>query len=331
DLIKLIHDKQQELREYLNRRERRALKIHDPVRIKNLEKIIGHLDRLLVFLVPSGEGTYDEQKIASLQSILDQITAPENISFSSAWELADMLEVQLVRFGDDVYILTLLKALEASIDADEKSGMSSQNVKKADINGLLEGYFNGKFKEHHKLQEARQLLEYLLQAQISGYRRDRAKALLRGNYLRIIAASISVSIALLAIFFSLAEKGKNNPDYINYLILTVIFAGALGSILSRAIKLGKQPLDEKSKTSEETPLGIRALISWWKVFFAQPAIGAASALILFFVFYSGLVKIDELALGPSHYSVLGFLAGFSEAYFIGILDRVAGSTGGSLQ
>jgi hypothetical protein len=109
-------------------------------------------------------------------------------------------------------------------------------------------------------------------------------------------------------------------------------AGAVGSVLSRAIKLGKQPQDAATdKKTAETPLGIRALISGSRIFYAQLVIGATSALILFLVFHTGLVQIGgKEELEPAAYGLLGFLAGFSEPFFIGVLDKVAGEAGSSL-
>jgi hypothetical protein len=56
------------------------------------------------------------------------------------------------------------------------------------------------------------------------------------------------------------------------------------------------------------------------------------ALIIFLVFYSGLLQIGNVKeLGPAGFGIIGFFAGFSEPFFIGILDRVAGQGGASLR
>jgi hypothetical protein len=127
---------------------------------------------------------------------------------------------------------------------------------------------------------------------------------------------------------------RKSTEYRTLLLLLVVCAGATGSILSRAVKLGKQPLgSETGDASGEPPLGIRALLSGWKVFLAQPVIGATMALIIFLVFfYSDLLQIGNVKeLGPEGYGIIGFLAGFSEPFFIGILDKVAGQGGASLR
>ncbi len=134
---------------------------------------------------------------------------------------------------------------------------------------------------------------------------------------------------LISFFYIAATLWYGN---ITYLLLMVLLSGSAGSILSHAFKLGKQPLhaDENDKTREQ-PLGIRALISEWKVFIAQPIIGVTAALILFLIFEAGLLQIGGMReTGPEVYGLIAFLAGFSEAYFIGILEKVGGRTDSSL-
>ena len=117
------------------------------------------------------------------------------------------------------------------------------------------------------------------------------------------------------------------------LFLVVLLAGAIGSVLSRAIKLSKQPLHSESGGKiTETPLGIRAIISESKIFNAQIVIGAAAALIIFLIFSWGVITIKGFDITDKNtYAVLAFLAGFSEPFFTGILDKVAGKAGSSLR
>ena len=93
-----------------------------------------------------------------------------------------------------------------------------------------------------------------------------------------------------------------------------------------------QPLRADADTKvPEPPLGIRALLSGWKVFFAQPVIGATAALVVFLVFSAGLLQLGNTQQpGPAALALVGFLAGFSEPFFLGVLDKVAGKGGGSL-
>ncbi|MGH7491923.1 MAG: hypothetical protein ACREOO_05965 [bacterium] len=332
NVVQLAKEIELKLRDYLNSLEKTKAKwflADNPVRTKNLEKIAGHLQSLLIHLDPSAD---DQRKTTSISALLEQIKNPHELASNSAWELADLLEIELIRCGDDPYLYAVLKAQQnpGSNDAHRWDRYFSNE----DLQKFLEAYSNGKFSNDYSRVEAKQFLEYIHQARISEYRRDRAKVQLRGNYLGRMALFLILSLVGLCVFYMLASQTADTraTGYRTYLLLLVAWAGATGSILSRAIKLGKQPVHSDSDhQAGEPPLGIRALISGWKVFLAQPVIGAASALILFFVFYSGLLQIGGVQeLSPAGFAIIGFLAGFSEPFFIGILDKVAGQGGGTL-
>jgi hypothetical protein len=63
----------------------------------------------------------------------------------------------------------------------------------------------------------------------------------------------------------------------------------------------------------------------WKLFIAQIGIGAAAGLVLYIVMQSGVVN-GLATTNAARVSLLAFLAGFSEPFFIGILDKVAGTS-----
>ncbi len=366
NLIQLIRNKEQILREHLNCLEayrkckpiisvrdlyeclkRKIIQLpsspDDPVRTKNLEKIAGHLHSILNFLEPHDDKTsLTKQQTTSLCLVLDQIKDPSEISSNNAWELSDLLEIELIRLGDDAYIYTLLKAQQKA-DVDDPHRWE-KHFPVSDLDTLLKNYSCGKFSDCHSLQ-ARHFLEYMRQEQVLEYRRDRAKAQLRGIYLSRMAKILFLLLFFLGYFYLAASRSSANlvittdqlaggykDEYLTNLLWLVVFAGALGSVVSHAFKLGKQPLHaETDDKTGKPPLGIRALISEWKVFVAQPVIGASAALILFLIFKAGLLQIGGMKeLGPEVYGLIAFLAGFSEAYFIGILDKVGGRTGSSL-
>jgi hypothetical protein len=325
DLEKRIRAAERTLRNYLNdlaRQKRRWLLLDDPVRMKNLEKVAGYLQSLLSHL-HSGRGAQAETE---LSASLDQIAVPGKLSSSSAWELADALEVALIRVGDDAYIHTLLKAESRPDGSGDRWG---ERFSVKDLKRLQSNYSDGKFHHAYALAEARCFLEYLRHSQTAEYRRDRAKIRLRGKYLLrmvLILAALVFGLCYFLLATTQAATGPTSGDRIDSnVVWLMLLSGAVGSVLSRAIKLGNQPLHEKGNEKIAEPLGIRALMSGWTVFLAQPVIGATSGLVLYLVFQAGLVQIgDERELGPAAYTLLGFLAGFSEPFFLGTLDKVTG-------
>ncbi len=300
---------------------------YDPVRKKNLQKIDGYLVRMLhLKLDPDPNASDSNISVQPLTSLLQQIKTPETLSSDAVWELADALELELVELGDDTDLYTLLKDLQENDDQWDKY------FSRGNLSDPLKIY-NGTFPDVER-PKIRSFLTSLLRARVSEYRRDRAKAQLRGNYLVFMALFLAVFVSGFTIFFVAAasQAARHQPVDPLFILLLVLFAGAAGSILSRAIKLGKQPLHaERGTKADEVPLGIRALIADRKTFLAQPVIGATTALILFLVFQAGLIQIGGVKeLTPAVYGLVGFLGGFSEPFVFGILDKVAGQWGSTL-
>ncbi|RKH12778.1 hypothetical protein D7V97_07350 [Corallococcus sp. CA053C] len=325
ELIAQLHQREQEIREHLNAlnpvsRRARLLPTDDPVRTKNLEKIATQLQDLLYFVAQEHDRLLPENQ-ELLGCLLAQLAAPRGLSANNAWELADAMEVMLVRLGDDPYVRRLIlnefprdlpESLRPAHPASE-TGNDATGAQSLDMG------------------RAREYLVQRRRAQAHEYRRDRAKMRLRQRQLLIMAAVLLTLLTLFSVALVWAEAIGS------VLLLLVLFAGAVGSVLSRAIQLSKQPLraGEAPRPGDvrpqEVPLGIRALISAWTVFVAQPVLGATAALILSLVFTSGLLQVGGLAqLNTATLALLAFLAGYSEPFFTDILGKVAEKAGGSL-
>jgi hypothetical protein len=285
------------------------------VRTKNLEKVADSLHQIITFLDCSPSGDASVKGKESLHPLLAQLHDPAQLSSDSAWELADSLELELVSLADDAYLYVLLKALSNS-DSNNASSWAKR-LPDAYLDELQGKYKNGKFSEQGNSER-----------DSSGeFRHDRAKIRLRGSILFRVAFILSLLLILLS-FFYIAAEGPPRPSKEISLVFLALFSGAAGSVLSRAIKIAKQPLHaDTGNELGEPPLGIRALTSDWKVFLVQPIIGATAALILFFIVQEGLltgILADSQHWDPAGYGVVCFLAGFSEPFFIGVLDTVTG-------
>ena len=321
-----LRTSQQKLARYLDQNLRPQAFRYDPVRIKNLEKVAGGLQQLVPMLAKPSNGTQPDHR--SLDIFLDRLGDPAALSGHNAWELADLMVIELIERGDDVYLYSLLQASDGADDPHRWSA----HLPTKDLDRLREDYRNGSFTTDAARREARRFLEQLQQFRIDEYRRDRAKAELRGIYLgRMVFALLGVALVFVVAFIGQQQTlgltfrpADLAPGWIA--VLLVGSAGAMGSILSRAIKLGRSSFDGPTGPQKnEHPLGIRALIAAWKLFIAQIGIGAAAGLVLYIVMQSGLV--NGLATNnAARVSLLAFLAGFSEPFFIGILDKVAGTS-----
>jgi len=332
DVVQRLQRIEQAVRKHLNDAGRQQpfwkqwLAPDDPVRLKNLEKVAGHLNGILAAIdAEPGLPNAAHWPSRSLDSLLGQLENPATLSPSNAWELSDLLEIERIRLGDAAYLLALLKAQE--------------KAKPEPINPYI------KLLEDHQvptaetatdgaslattLRKIRQELELGQQALVMDYRRGRAIAMLRGAYLGRMALLLVIMLAGACISYLVALGNLPSGGaattittiYTTSVLALTLFAGALGSVLSRAIKLGKQPLLAQGNPPSGTPpLGIRALLSDWKVFLAQPAIGITAAFIVYLVVTSGLMRFgaDDI-LRPPTYGLIGFLAGFSEPFFLNIL------------
>jgi hypothetical protein len=140
-------------------------------------------------------------------------------------------------------------------------------------------------------------------------RHERAREMQRAYYLG------HLSLFLLALVggtsWILHEAGLANGS----VIATLLVVGALGSLLSIMFKF------------RDAFLRITEIRSLWISWFAQPCIGAAMAIIVYFILRTEILTIAKLDVtGGNIFSVgvIAFFAGFSEPFFLGLVERVQG-------
>ncbi len=90
-------------------------------------------------------------------------------------------------------------------------------------------------------------------------------------------------------------------------------AGALGGAVSGTYKL------------RDHITRIAALRAFEPAIAVQPLLGAGAGLFLLLALESDLLKVGNVAAGDWHVAgAVGFVAGFSEPFFLGVVNRVAG-------
>jgi hypothetical protein len=118
-------------------------------------------------------------------------------------------------------------------------------------------------------------------------------------------------IVLLVVMIALAAKF---PRTVIVVLLLTAFAGAAGSILGGVLRFR-----DLSNLTNIRDLTVGTL--------AQPFVGGVAALFIFLLLESRIVVLPGIsATGPPSWQslgVYGFVAGFSEPFFLGILGRVA--------
>jgi hypothetical protein len=158
-----------------------------------------------------------------------------------------------------------------------------------------------------KVSEARYRLAALRWARSDLYRRDRARQRMKKQHLWWIGALLAVLLLPMGFFL-----GRHQGVILDDVLLTA-FAGAVGATVSGTYKL-RDELVRGSELREFSP----AIV-------VQPLLGAAAALFVLLILESGMVEFA----GTEDWAkrgVVGFIAGFSEPFFLGVVRRVAGGS-----
>jgi hypothetical protein len=263
------------------------------------------------------------------------------LNIHAAWELAASLERMLLLLGDANYIRT---RLEGEREKVEKSapGAWSQYLPIESLTGLLDEYKQAVTPELGR--RAVEHLAFLYAARSAYLRTQRAREELRADYLNRLTAVLALLLLLLlegmylatnqaavarfaqSIWSTLGDVFTLNfrLDLSDQIIRSAIVAaltGAFGSTLSGFYKLR----DEAG--------GIPALRAFRSAMWAQPFVGASVGILLMLLIRSGVIALSTQAGAPAastdqtwmSLGVFCFLAGFSEPFFLGVVQRVAGA------
>lgn len=343
ELLKTIIDRQDELLKSLSapsRTRRLRLKVRDydhPELLKVYGVIYNRLDELQRLLTerataPPEGFEFIEQQLRSLLARSNERSRTGNVH--AAWEFAGSLELMLLTLGDDNYIITRLDN-EQEREQKKLPGSWSDFLAIEKLNELLEKYKPG---DTSGLRD--RAIEYLalLYTRRTGFERSRrTREELKADYLNRLTIILTVLLFLLVesiyfastpgagrfsqSFWSIARMiftldlklDLSQPDVRYALVAAVI--GALGSTLSGFYKL-----------RDETG-GIATLRAFRSAMWAQPFVGATAGVLLMLLIKSGVLALGATSGGQITswwtLSIYCFLAGFSEPFFLGVVQRVA--------
>ena len=162
-------------------------------------------------------------------------------------------------------------------------------------------------QERSDLESTRQTLRALYEMRRFRYRRLRARRRMKSAVLLLAGTMLLALVVVLAICIDTAQGGTPSP------VLLAGSAGALGGTLANLLRL-RDNLRRGTELREFKPLLL-----------AQPAVGAASGLVILLVIEGGFLGIgdQESEVRWATTTMLAFAAGFSEALFIGIVRRAS--------
>lgn len=296
---------------------------------------LGELRRL--HLLKQGNCPYDVQALDhSLLELLEQHDI-SSLSIPAAWEHTLCLQRLLLLIGDRYYIKTQLLS-EWQIETTQKDYVFGRWSRFFDVEllkDLVDKYKGDDVSEDSAVH--RQAVEYLTYLSVTRNSIGRSLAMnarTRTMYLDRLTALLAALLLLLLGSVYIASHNANalrffnllgalwdgslritfgHPDFKHALISAV--TGGLGSTLSGFYKL-------RDKVSH-----LNDLRSFRAAMWAQPFVGAVAGVLLFLIIRSGVIGLGISVKGDLWpvFGIYGFLAGFSEPFFLGLVERVAGA------
>jgi hypothetical protein len=276
----------------------------DPEMRKVLGTIQTHLSesRRLLAAQKAGEVRRFEATVGELTSLTQQ--HPSELTIDSAWDLAGALKRLNLRLGDKAFLASRLEFELGRADAQWHGWNAHFDT--AELRELVEAHRERRATRAQHAQAVDRLTFLYLMREEAG-RDRRARAALKFQYLTRLAPVLIALLIGLGVAANYATKGT----FLETILLTAC-AGALGSTLSGVFKVR----DHLVRLDE--------LRGFWPAMRVQPVVGACAGLIVFLILDSQAIGLGaESSETWSGRGLLAFAAGFSEPFFLGIVQRVA--------
>jgi hypothetical protein len=230
----------------------------------------------------------------------------DKLSIDGAWELANELKRELLVVADVPYVWA---HLEYEAERDKKPNKWhrwSDHLPAQKLRALIAARNNGSVDRSVHLDAVRSLRKlYELRAE-EGLER-RARAAQKCRYLTALIPILLLPLVTLSA--SIYEAGR--ADIWKDIGLAAS-AGALGATLSGTFRVRDRLVE------------LDDLRSFWPAMRIQPLIGATAGLVTLFVLETGAVDLEASATAPwATLALFTFAAGFSEPFFLGLVERVA--------
>ncbi len=260
--------------------------------------------RRLLNLEASAAAQPDSPEQRELESIVKR--GPSLLDIDGAWELAGAIKRLNLRLGDAEFLTSKLEYEQSrASDTGQWHGWN-KHFSPEELTRLLTAFRQREAAAAEDQSRVVDRLTFLYLQREEAGRDRRAIAALKYHYL----TRLWVILLVLLVGFGVAVNVATSWDIWETVLLTAC-AGGLGSTLSGVFKVRDQlvQLDE--------------LRSFWPAMRVQPLIGACAGLILFLVLQSHALELGTVSEGLMGWGLLAFAAGFSEPFFLGIVQKVA--------
>jgi hypothetical protein len=231
---------------------------------------------------------------------------PAELAIDSAWELAGALKRLNLRLGNEAYVGSRLEYERSRAAAPGRWHGWNTHYDAAELDELLTAYRTRRPTSSEHARAIDRLTFLYLMREEAG-RDRRARAALKCLYLTKLAPALLLLLIGLGVAVNYATKGS----FLQTILLTAC-AGGMGSMLSGVFKVRDQLVR------------LEELRGFWPAMRVQPIVGACAGLIVFLILDSNAIDLGSLGSDTwSGMGLLAFAAGFSEPFFLGIVQRVA--------
>jgi hypothetical protein len=231
------------------------------------------------------------------------------LRLDGAWELAGDLKRLNLRFADREYMTSQLEYEKRRATREGNWHGWNTHFDKRDLGRLLTNFTLHEPTLAHYARAVDRLNFLYLKREEAG-RDRRARAELKKLFLNALAALLLLLLAGFGVAANFTTHGR-----VRETLLLAICAGALGSTLSGIIKVRDQ-LDR-----------LEELRSFRPAMRVQPLIGACAGAFLLLALRSHAVSFGSASKGWEGIGFIAFVAGFSEPFFLGVVQKVAGASG----
>ena len=245
-------------------------------------------------------------QLEAIHNELRGMLAPRCTTIDTAWDLYTGLRQQIVRMADAQYLLMLLEHEQRRNTAEGKWHRWDDHFGEKSLDALIRRFRRS--PDAAACAEAANRLAYLYKQRAEAGRERRARAAEKCRFMTLLAPLLLCLIAAVTVSADLASQG----GAIWREILLAASAGALGSVLAGTLKLRDRLVELDD---------LRAFGATLRV---QPLVGATMGIVVLVVLQGDLIRLggDNVSVWPGR-AVLAFLAGFSEPFFLRVVDRLA--------
>lgn len=268
-----------------------------------LQAAIGEVRRLL----SQPKDTVSLRTSDVLDRLRDVLDVPvESLRIDSAWELYSELKAMQPLLANADYVASQLDHEAERLKDGSRWEPWTRHFGDDDLARLRDNYEQEEPNAKLHAQAAAKLA-FLYARRAEAGRERRAKAAQKCRYLNVLAPTLLALQAALVVAIDAVAEGSS----VWRQVVVAGTAGALGATLAGTMSI------------RDDLRGLDDLRSFWPAMRVQPLVGATAGLIVLFVLETATLDAGASATNWAGQALVAFAAGFSEPFFLGLVQKVA--------